>query len=156
MTTARSLDRITGLLSRIKYRNRGIFYRMTFSVVDHFFQKKKTPDLFRTKLIWVGSGWGLGLELVSKVVWAFFEIFLLVTLEPHVGHTKSTDFYTSSQIIIHTYGKASSLAFAKFTRRSQNSCRSRNLKIVPGVKCLLNILETPIFPRKGMIVFHPL
>ena len=30
-------------------------------------------------------------ELVSKVVlfWAFFEISLVVTLEPHVGHTKS-------------------------------------------------------------------
>ena len=37
------------------------------------------------------------LELVSKVVfWAFFEISLLRTLEPHVGHTKFPDFYTLS------------------------------------------------------------
>ena len=29
---------------------------------------------------------------VSKVVfWAFFEISLLITLEPHVGHTKFPD-----------------------------------------------------------------
>ena len=61
------------------------------------------PDFFQTKLVWVhagsGSGLesGLGLELVSKVVfWAFFEISLLITLEPHVGHTKYPDFYTLS------------------------------------------------------------
>ena len=70
-------------------------------MVDQFFPKKETPDFFRTKLIWVGSGsgsgFGLGLELVSKAVfWAFFEISLLITLEPHVGHTKFPDFYTLS------------------------------------------------------------
>ena len=63
--------------------------------------KKKTPDLFQTKLIWVGSGLGLGLglglELVYKVVfWALFEISLLITPEPHVGHTKFSDFHTLS------------------------------------------------------------
>ena len=37
------------------------------------------------------------LELVSKVVfWSFFEVSLLITLEPHVGHTKVTDFSTLS------------------------------------------------------------
>ena len=59
----------------------------------NFFPKKKTPDFFRTRLLWVGSGSGLGLvlglELVSKVVfWAIFEISLLITLEPHVGHAQ--------------------------------------------------------------------
>ena len=59
------------------------------------------PDFFRPKLIWVGAesglGLGLGLELVSKVVlWAFFEISILIALEPHVGHTKFPDFYTLS------------------------------------------------------------
>ena len=38
---------------------------------------------------------GLGLELVSRAVfWAFFEISLVITLEPHVGHTKFPHFYT--------------------------------------------------------------
>ena len=47
-----SLHRITELLSRIKYGNRGIFYYMTFSVVDHFFRQKETawfvPDKMYT------------------------------------------------------------------------------------------------------------
>ena len=60
---------------------------------------KKTPDFFETKFIWVGAGSGLGLglgsELVSKVMfWAFFEIPLLITLEPHGRHTKFPDFCT--------------------------------------------------------------
>ena len=62
-----SLYRITELLSRIKCGNRGMFYytrSMNFSVVDHFFRKKKTPDFFQTKLIWVGTGLGLGLGLL--------------------------------------------------------------------------------------------
>ena len=60
-------------------------------MVDQFFPGKKQPDFFRTKLMWVGSGLGLGLGLglellmVSKAVFrAFFEIYLLVTVEPHV------------------------------------------------------------------------
>ena len=54
---------------------------------------------FYSQLIWVGAESGLGLGLVSKVVvvfWAFVEISLLITLEPHLGHTKFPDFYTSS------------------------------------------------------------
>ena len=54
----------------------------------NLFPNKKIPDFCRTKLIWVGAGSGLGLGLVSKVVpWVLFEISLLITLEPHVGHT---------------------------------------------------------------------
>ena len=67
-------------------------------MVDQFFPERM-PDFFRTKFIWVvvGLELGLGLELVSKVVfWAFFDIYLLITLEPHVGHTKFPDFYTLS------------------------------------------------------------
>ena len=45
-------NRITEILSRIKYGNRSIFYCMIFSVVDHFLQQK-TPDFSETKLIWV-------------------------------------------------------------------------------------------------------
>ena len=54
--------RITEFLSRISYGNRGIL-NMTFSVVDHFFpkKKKKTPDFFQTKFIRVGAGSRLGL-----------------------------------------------------------------------------------------------
>ena len=64
-----------------------------------FFPKTKVPDIFRAVLIWVGSGLGfglgLGLELVSRAVfWAFFEISLVITLKPHVGHTKFPHFYT--------------------------------------------------------------
>ena len=72
---------------------------MPFSAIDQIFQQKKSFFFFRTKLIWLrsgsGSGLGLGLELASKVLinWAFFEMFFLVTLEPHVGHTKFPDFY---------------------------------------------------------------
>ena len=97
-----SLYRITELLSRIKYGIRGIIYGTTFSVVGQFPPpQEKMPDFFRTKLICVGSGTGLGLGLglylVSKVVfWAFFEISLHRTLEPHVGHTKFPDFNTLS------------------------------------------------------------
>ena len=48
------------------------------------------PDFFETKFIWVG----VRVEVVSKVVFsAFFEISLLIKLEPHVGHTKFPDFY---------------------------------------------------------------
>ena len=43
-----SLYRITELLSRIKHRSRGIFYHDRYSVVDHFFQQKKTPTLSLT------------------------------------------------------------------------------------------------------------
>ena len=37
--------------------------------------------------------------------WAFFEMSLLRTLEPHVGHTNFPDFYTLSQIIIYSCDK---------------------------------------------------
>ena len=56
-----SLYRITELLSRIKYGNRGIFYCMTFSVVDQLI--KIVMIFFQAKLIWVGAGSGLGLGL---------------------------------------------------------------------------------------------
>ena len=94
-----SLYRITELLSRIKYGIRGIIYGTTFSVVGQFPPpQEKMPDFFRTKLICVGSGTGLGLGLglylVSKVVfWAFFEIFLLITLEPQYAFTARMDYY---------------------------------------------------------------
>ena len=59
----------------------------------NFYPPPKTPDFFQTKLIRVGVGSGLGfglqimLELVSKVVfWAFFEIAILITLEPRGPH----------------------------------------------------------------------
>ena len=67
---------------------------MTFSVVDQFLPSSpKTPDFFQTKFVSVWSALGL----VSKAVfWALFEISLLITLGPHVGHTKYPDFYTLS------------------------------------------------------------
>ena len=43
--------------------------------------------------------------MFKVVFWAFFEISLLVTLEPQVGHTKFPDFYPSFEIIIHSCGK---------------------------------------------------
>ena len=52
--TRSSVYRITELLSRIKYRNRGIFYDITFSVVGQFRpppRQKKTPDFFETKFL---------------------------------------------------------------------------------------------------------
>ena len=71
---------------------------MTFSAVDQLFPKKKAwffPD--KVGMGRGGLGLGLGLAFVSKVVfWAFFEVSLLITLEPHVGHTKFPDFYTLS------------------------------------------------------------
>ena len=45
----------------------------------------------------VGVRLRVRLRLVSKVVfWAFFQIFLLIALEPHVGHTKFPDLYSLS------------------------------------------------------------
>ena len=51
--------------------------------------------------------------------WVLFEISFVITLEPHVGHTKFADFYTLSYIIIHPSGKGVSLMlcssfFSKF------------------------------------------
>ena len=86
------------------------FSYIPFSVVDQFF-KKKTPDFFEAKLVRVGagSGLGLGLGLVSKVVFsAFFEIFGLITLEPHADHNQVPDSYTLSYIIIQNCGKGGS------------------------------------------------
>ena len=80
---------ITELSSRLKYGNRGSLYYMTFSVVDHSPPpQKNTPDFVETKLIWVGAGSRLRLELVSKV--EFWGIFFNIpsrttgtTREPH-------------------------------------------------------------------------
>ena len=76
------------------------FVVMTFSVVDHFFhKKKKTPHCFETKPLWVGAGSGVGLGLVSTTAVlfrAFFVVFQFITLEPHAGHTKLPDFSTLS------------------------------------------------------------
>ena len=61
----------------------------------NFSQKRKKPRPFPAKVD-MGRA-GLGLKLVSKVVfWAFFEGSLLITMEPHMGHTKFPDFYTLS------------------------------------------------------------
>ena len=58
---------------------------MAFSVIDQL--QGKTPDVFQTKFIWVGSGVGLdlGLELVclSSVLF-FFERSLVITLEAYI------------------------------------------------------------------------
>ena len=59
----------------------------------NFFPKTKMSDVFRTKLIWAGAGSGLGL-VCQVVFWVFFEMSLLITLEPHVGHTKFPDFHS--------------------------------------------------------------
>ena len=75
------------------------FYGMTFSVVDQL----SPPHPLQQSLIFsrqslygyvrAGLALGLGLEFVF---WAIFEVSLLITLEPHLGHTKLPDFYTLS------------------------------------------------------------
>ena len=45
----RRLCRTSELVSRIRYRDRGIFSCMAFSVVDHFSQNKKNARIFRDK-----------------------------------------------------------------------------------------------------------
>ena len=71
---------------------------MTFIASSIIFSKKKTLVFFEPKFTRVGSGSGLELQLVSKVAfWALLEIIsLVVTLEPHVGHTKIPDIYNLS------------------------------------------------------------
>ena len=59
-----------------------------------FFPQNEKCLIFSGQLIWVGAG--LELVVSKAVFWAFFEVSLLVTLEPHVGHTKVTDFSTLS------------------------------------------------------------
>ena len=60
----------------------------------------KKKSLFFPDKVHVGSGGvgvGVGLELVSEVVFGvFFEISLLVVPEPHTGHTNFPDFYIFS------------------------------------------------------------
>lgn len=57
--------------------------------------------------MWVGAELGLVLLLwcLKKVFGAFFEESLLITLEQHVDHTNSPNFYTLSEIIIRVCGK---------------------------------------------------
>ena len=73
-----------------------VVHDSTFSVVDQFppppkklfFSGQSSYNMGRA-----GLGLGLGLEFVSKVVfWAFFEMSLPITLEPHVGYTQFPDF----------------------------------------------------------------
>ena len=62
---------------------------MTVSMVEQFFHKKKSLIFPKVHMGRGGSGSVIGLESVSEAVfWAFFDISLLVTLEPQEGHTK--------------------------------------------------------------------
>ena len=69
---------------------------MAVSVVDHSFPQTKSARLFPDKAHMGRSGVRVRVIVSRVVFWAFFEIALLTTLGPHVGHTKLPYFYALS------------------------------------------------------------
>ena len=69
---------------------------MAVSVVDHSFPQTKSARLFPDKAHMGRSGVRVRVIVSRVVFWAFFEVALLMTLDPHVGHTKLPYFYALS------------------------------------------------------------
>ena len=84
------LYHITELLSdkRDEVWKLGHGYYMSCNAVEIVFSKERNAPFFRDKAHMGRAGAGLGLT----VFWAVFKQFLLIILEPHVGHTKLPDF----------------------------------------------------------------
>ena len=81
--------------------------------------------------------------MFKVVFWAFFEISLLVTLEPQVGHTKFPDFYPSFEIIIHSCGKVYCLG----------PQAEKETKHKMAYVCRLNYFSYSCGPSVGVLLF---
>lgn len=110
-----AFNRLAGLLSWIKYRNLGIFYRMSYCVINNLFQtnKKKIRDKVHTKtqyLVYMGTGGShhrTGHQIRNREAWAGWNfLFRMCACYPEFG-TKSSEFLTflqkSARLSCHSF-----------------------------------------------------
>lgn len=106
--------------------NRAIFYCISLACIAAFF-KKKTLSRQSAYNGWARVGLRVRVRvrvIPNVVVWAVCEIFVLTTLEPHLGCTKISDCCTLSSFEIHEHPRR--LTFKRYDGRE---CEPNKLNI---------------------------